>query len=254
MSREGRFVWFELMTTDTAAAPAFYAAVANLKTQAYGEHAYTMWVGEAGPVGGMMTLPEQAKAMGAPPHWLGYVKVQNVADIATRVTDLGGKVYVGPSDMGENGSFAILADPQGATFGVHAGGAPDTVDRTGKLGEFGWSELGMSDPDAAWAFYSQLFGWVKTGSMEMGPGMTYQMFGKPGGPDIGGMMKSPPGAPGAFWQHYCYVADCEASFATAIARGGNVLYPPMDIPGGGKAALISDPQGAVFGLVSSPKA
>jgi hypothetical protein len=37
-----------------------------------------MWVGSQGPLGGVIGLPEQAAKMGAPPHWMGTSKSENV--------------------------------------------------------------------------------------------------------------------------------------------------------------------------------
>ena len=70
----GRYVWHELLTTDPKAAESFYTEVVGWKTQPF-EGEYTMWVSSQGPLGGVMTLPEEAKKMGAPPHWTAYVEV-----------------------------------------------------------------------------------------------------------------------------------------------------------------------------------
>jgi predicted enzyme related to lactoylglutathione lyase len=73
----GRFLWFDLMTTDTDGAKAFYTETIGWKTQAWEDTPagtpYTMWVAGETPVGGVNILPEEAKAMGAPSHWLAYV-------------------------------------------------------------------------------------------------------------------------------------------------------------------------------------
>jgi len=256
MSGQGRFAWFELLTLDPAAAPSFYGPVAALATQKWPEEGmdYTMWVGATGPVGGLMTLPEQAKAMGAPPHWLGYVATASVAAAAERAASLGGKVLVPPTTIPNAGEFAIIADPQGAVFGVHSGGGDGGPPREPGLGSFGWCELATSDPDGAFTFYSQLFGWVKTTAMEMGPVMgNYQMFGQPGAPDIGGIMRTPNPSQGSAWIHYTQVADADAAYAKATELGAVTLYAPMDIPGGGRATLVIDPQGAVIGMFHAPK-
>src|SRR3954447_19189607 len=100
-SNVGRFVWYELLTSDPAAAIAFYGDVIGWKSQPFAESngAYTMWVGSPGPLGGVMTLPEHAGKMGAPPHWTSSVGVADVDATAARVKELGGKVLVEPMDM-----------------------------------------------------------------------------------------------------------------------------------------------------------
>lgn len=247
-----RFSWYELMTLDTAAAKDFYGAVIGWQTQKWEAADYTMWTAAIGPVGGLMTLPEQAKAMGAPPHWMGYLSVANVADVATRATELGGRVYVPPTELPDGARFAVLADPTGASFGVHqsAPNAPAMAERGRGLGEFSWGELMTSDPAAAWRFYATLFGWVSSGSMDMGPETgSYDMFTThEGANSIGGMMKLPPGVPVSNWLHYINVADVAATIAQVKERGGTVLYGPQEVPGGGQIAAFIDPQGAAFAV------
>jgi hypothetical protein len=59
----GQFVWHELLTTDTAAAGAFYPRVAGWKSQPWEENSdYTLWIGKSGPMGGLMNLPAEAAA------------------------------------------------------------------------------------------------------------------------------------------------------------------------------------------------
>src|SRR4051794_12432509 len=84
-SIRGRFVWYDLMTTDPEGAKAFYSAVTGWGTQVWEEMSYTMWtVGET-PMGGIMKLPEEAVAGGARPHWLSHVAVPDVdATVAPR--------------------------------------------------------------------------------------------------------------------------------------------------------------------------
>src|SRR6185436_20564979 len=93
-ANNGRFVWYEHLTNDPKAAIAFYKDVVGWKTQPFGEgNDYMMWVSEQGPMGGVMKLPDEAKKMGAPPHWMAHVEVANVDASAAQVKKLGGKVY-----------------------------------------------------------------------------------------------------------------------------------------------------------------
>ena len=64
----GRFVWYDLMTTDLEKAQAFYTKVVGWGTQVWpGPQPYTMWTADGAPLGGMMKQPPEEKA---PPHWL----------------------------------------------------------------------------------------------------------------------------------------------------------------------------------------
>ena len=54
----GRFVWHELMTTDTKSAAAFYTKVAGWKTQVWNQHpSYTMFTAKGRPMAGLMAQP-----------------------------------------------------------------------------------------------------------------------------------------------------------------------------------------------------
>src|SRR5262245_37289197 len=125
MSARGRFVWHELMTTDTAAAAAFYTKVIGWKTQPFEQDpTYTMWVAKSGPVGGVMKLPDDAKAMGAPPHWLPYINTTDVDATVRQANQLGAKTLFGPNDIPNVGRFAVMQDPQGAVFATYKSSGP----------------------------------------------------------------------------------------------------------------------------------
>src|SRR5260370_11550404 len=96
----GRFAWYELMTTDMAAARAFYASVVGWSSQdaSTSDLPYTLFIAGSAPVGGLIDLPEEAKRAGATPRWMGYVGVDDVAAAAGRIKLLGGAVYVPPTN------------------------------------------------------------------------------------------------------------------------------------------------------------
>src|SRR3984957_12654181 len=114
----GRFVWYELMTTDMAAATAFYATVLgwHAREAAMPGMAYTLFTAGEAAVGAVMTLPEEARKIGVPPRWTGYVGVDDVDAATDRVKSLGGAVHVAPADIPNIGRFSIVADPQMATL------------------------------------------------------------------------------------------------------------------------------------------
>jgi predicted enzyme related to lactoylglutathione lyase len=246
----GRFVWYELMTTDTKGAQAFYPKVTGwrvVSTPMPGMQ-YDMWyAGEAG-VGGMMTLPEEARKMGAPSHWIGYVAVDDVDAGTAKVQELGGRVYMGPMDIPNVGRFSVVADPQGATIALFKGQGEAPPESAEKFGKISWHELHTTDPAAAWSFYSAVFGWEKKEAMEMGEHGVYQMYGTKD-QTIGGMMKKMPGQPGpAAWLYYTHIPNLDEGIAAVKANGGKLLSGPMPIPGGDVVAICMDPQGAAFAL------
>ncbi len=248
----GSFVWCELMTTDTAAAESFYKKVAGWTPVPFApDGSYTVFNNASGAgVAGLMKLPDAAKQMGAPPHWLMYVGTPSVDDTAVRIAQLGGRVLKQPADIPNTGRFAVVQDPFGATFGIFQP-PPNRPGRGGPpgLGDFSWFELYTPNPEGAWKFYETLFGWEKTSAMDMGEMGVYQMFGRGGPIPNGGIMKPPPGAPAA-WAPYALVKDAKAAATVAAANGGKILNGPMEVPGGDWIFQAMDPQGAMFAVHS----
>ena len=249
----GSFVWCELLTTDTEAADSFYKKVVGWTSVPFApDGSYSVLNNPAGAgVGGLMKLPDSAKQMGAPPHWLMYLGTPNVDDTVMRIVSLGGRVHKQPEDIPNVGRFAVVQDPYGAAFALLTPKpAPGTPERKrGGVGDFSWFELYTPNPEGAWKFYQTLFGWEKTSAMDMGEMGVYQMFGRGGAIPNGGIMKPPPGAPAA-WMPYALVKDAKAAAATATANGGKIVNGPMEVPGGDWIAQGMDPQGAMFAVHS----
>jgi uncharacterized protein len=253
-SKIGHFVWYEHMTKDPKAAIAFYTEVVGWKTQPFAEGGdYVMWVGSQGPLGGVMKLPEEAAKMGAPPNWMGNVRVEDVDATAALTKKLGGKVFKEPSDIPTVGRFAVIADPQGAAIAIFKPNGVMELHDSSKEGEFCWNELMTSDSAAAFKFYSEIFGWKIIQEMDMGPMGTYRIYGI-GETQLGGMMTTPKAMPmPPMWLYYTETSDLEAAVARATKRGAKIMNGPMDVPGGGRIAQLSDPQGAAFALHQAPK-
>ena len=253
-ANKGLFVWYEHLTKDVQAAIAFYSDVVGWKTQPFpGGGGYLMWVGSQGPLGGVMELPEQAAKMGAPPHWMSHVQVEDVDATAALAKKLGGKVHKEPTDIPTVGRFAVIADPQGAAIAIFQPSGEMTLHDASKEGEFCWNELLTSDSAAAFKFYSEIFGWKILQEMDMGAMRTYRIFGV-GEKRFGGMMTTPKGAPmPPMWLYYTETRDLDAAIQRATKKGAKVMNGPMDVPGGGRIAQLMDPQGAAFALHQAPK-
>jgi predicted enzyme related to lactoylglutathione lyase len=245
----GRFVWYELMTTDMAAAKAFYSHVAGWDVQEAStpDLAYQKFTTAAAAVGGLMELPEAARKMGATPRWMGYVGVNDVQASADRIARLGGAVYVPPTDS-NIGRIAVVADPQTATLALVEGLIPAqqaAADLDG-LGHVGWNELRAADWQKALAFYGELFGWRKADS-EIGTPDTYQLFSA-AGQTIGGMFTKRPVEPVPYWLYYFNIGDIDDAAGRVRRGGGKIFEGPFEVPGGSWIARCIDPQGAVFAL------
>ncbi|HET7228717.1 MAG TPA: VOC family protein [Longimicrobium sp.] len=107
--------WFELATTDTAKASAFYGALFGWtgETMNMGIE-YTVFSGPAGMVGGMYPIGEQMEGM--PPSWLPYFVAGDTDAACEKAKGLGGEVMHGPLDVPTVGRIALLRDSQGAMF------------------------------------------------------------------------------------------------------------------------------------------
>jgi hypothetical protein len=245
----GRFVWHELLTTDTAAAAAFYPKVVPWRTQPSNMPGYTIWMSAQAQVGGLMALPSEAGD--SPPHWLVYIGTPNVDATCSQAQGLGARVVKPPGDIPNVGRFAVLADPQGATFALFTPGG-NQAPPTPQQGGFSWHELATTDVAAAVRFYGTLFGWSKGRGHDMGALGVYQIF-EHGGQQVGGMcnVQGPSTAPS--WLSYVHVADSAKAVAAAKGAGGRLLHGPMEVPGGSWIALMMDPQGGAFAVQEAPR-
>lgn len=251
----GRFLWYELLTTDPAAAKAYYPKITGWGTQEWTglETPYSMWTVGERPVGGLMELPPDAKRAGAPSHWIAYVGTPDVDATLKAAEGRGATRCAGPMDIPGVGRMAVLQDPQQAMFAIYTPADDPGPESALGDGDVTWHELATTDLDAAWDFYSGLFGWRKAEAVDMGPAGTYQLYGR-GGADLGGIYKKLPETPfPSHWQLYVRVPDVNAAAARVKAGGGQVLNGPMEVPGGDWIVNAMDPQGATFSLHQAKK-
>jgi len=250
VNSHGRFVWYELMTTDPEAAEAFYAKVVGWGTvdASMGGMPYTVFTAGEASVCGLMNLPEEGQRVGAAPRWIGYVGVDNVDAAAERIRRLGGIVHLPPTTVPNISRFAVVADPQMATFALsqRLRSSQEQIAAQKTSRRIGWHELLAADWEKAFSFYGELFGWQKV-NIEVNEMGTYQVFSA-GGQTIGGMSTKPPLVPVPFWLYYFNIDDIDAASERVKAGGGRILEGPLEVGGGGWVARCADPQGAMFAL------
>ncbi|MGA2125269.1 MAG: VOC family protein [Xanthobacteraceae bacterium] len=250
INSHGRFVWYALTTTDAEAAKAFYTMVMGWGAQDASTPgvAYTLFRAGRASVSGLMELTEDARNVGVAPRWLGYVAVDDVDAAADRIKRLGGAVHVPPTDVPNISRFALVADPQMATFALLKWLKPGQHQpaELGKPRRVGWHELLAADRETAFAFYATLFGWQKADA-DIGPLGTYQLFSA-GGQTIGGMFTKPPIVPMPFWLYYFNIGDIDAAVERVKAGGGQIFDEPVEMPSGSWIVRCADPQGAMFAL------
>jgi predicted enzyme related to lactoylglutathione lyase len=197
--------------------------------------------------------PEERQS-GAPPHWNLYVTVASVDDSVKKAESLGVKVLAPPFDVMDVGRMAVLQDPTGAVFEVWEAKKHIGAKILNEPGALCWSELTTRDTKRAEAFYTALFGWTPKHAAPSAV-MEYTEFHVQGKPGVGMMampQNMPPNVP-SYWMPYFQVTDCDASAATAKQLGGRGMVGPQDIPGTGRFAIFSDPQGAMFAIYTAAR-
>jgi predicted enzyme related to lactoylglutathione lyase len=246
---QGRFFWQELLSPDPAAVTAFYGKVLGWRAQpAASDPSYITFASRSGLVAGAMALGAEKKE--TPSHWLPYIGAENVDATLANAVRLGAKLVQAAADI-EQGRYAVLTDPQGASFGVYK---PKQVaaNHTAQPGDHCWLELATSDLETAFKFYQEVFGWQVIQRLDMGAMGTYLIFGV-AGTQRGGIMKLSHPAPGPYWLCYTEVADLDKAIAATQKSGGRLLNGPMPVPGGARIAQLADPNGAVFAIHTQAK-
>lgn len=252
----GKFIWYDVMTTDTKSAQAFYESVIGWSAKDSGleDREYTIFSAGMQMIGGLMPIPEDARARGVRPAWMGYFAVEDVDTYAARVSKAGGKVHRQPTDIPGVGRFAVVADPHGAGFILFKGSnaqAPEPA-TPGTPGHVAWHELQAGNLEGAFSFYSGLFGWTKSDAIDMGPMGTYQLFSIDG-VSAGGIMNKLPEVPAPFWLYYVSVDSIDEAVARVKRAGGTILGDPRQVPGDSWIVQCHDPQRAMFAMVAAKR-
>ncbi len=248
-NQPARFGWYEILTTDVAAASAFYGSVVGWRAKDASTPglAYTMLAAGEDPVGGLMELPEEGRRLGATPRWMGYVAVDDIDATAAQISRRGGAVLLPPTDS-NIGRVSVVADPQKATFAL-VGGLTFGQPQSGALdepGRVGWHELLAENRNTVFDFYGELFGWQKDQG-EADRADVYQSFSA-GGETIGGMLTKLPSVQQACWLYYFNVDDIDEAAKRVHAGGGRILQGPLELHDSWWIARCVDPQGALFAL------
>lgn len=115
----GSLGWVELMTRAPERAVAFYTAVFGWSVNS--SERYTQWGVDGADFGGMVTMDEKFPPE-VPAHWLPYFAVEDVDTTAGAAAEAGGTILMEPTTVPDGPRIAVLRDPQGAMFGVHAAG------------------------------------------------------------------------------------------------------------------------------------
>lgn len=255
--KPGDFCWVEAASSDVPAATSFYSSLFGWGATPTNNGAmeYTMLDSGGVAFGGLYGLMPEQIAQQVPPHWMPYVRVTSVKDVVARARKAGGSVIVEFCELPDTGRLAVVQDPSGAHIAVWESLGHEGAPASPLPGRPSWFELMSNDRAKALPFYAAVFGWT-TSDMDMGPMGTYTLFHNGGPNPVGGCMQigAECGGMPSCWTLYFTVADCDAAAAKAQKLGGKLCHGPMDVPGVGRFAFLSDPAGAMFAVIAYPAA
>jgi uncharacterized protein len=242
-------VWIDLATKDAEASRKFYEGLFGWKVEVnpdpqYGGYGLAKQGGKDVAGIGPTQSPEQPSA------WSLYIGTDDLTGLTRQVEAAGGKVISPAFDVGDQGQMAVFQDPAGAYISAwqstRMGGFQTQGSNT-----FGWAELNARGRDSALPFYERVFGWTQKRSPMPG-GPEYVEF-QADGQSVAGASELAPQLPAgtpSHWLVYFDVDSVRSSFDKAMKLGAREIMPPQVYPGG-EFAILSDPQGATFGLFKS---
>jgi uncharacterized protein len=245
-------VWVDLASSDPLASQKFYAALFGWKIEVdpdpqYGGYAVAKIDGkDVAGIGGKM-------APDAPDAWSVYIGAADADAVVKKVQEAGGSVVAPPMVIGNQGRMAVFTDPAGAVISIWQ---PEQMMGflTDVPGTFAWAELNARGLDKDTNFYHEVFDWhTHVSPMGDQPGAPmYTEFQIDGTSVAGGMEMLPmvPAEMPSYWLAYFAVADVDAVQRKAIELGARELLAPQDFAGG-RFGIVSDPQGAAFGLLKT---
>jgi uncharacterized protein len=245
----GKLIFVQLVTPDLAASKHFYAGLFGwtFRDLQAGSTKYAEAYLDGRPVAGLIhrELPAGGQRQ---PAWLSFFAAADV-DAAKKVAlQNGAKLLIEPHNVPDRGREAIFSDPQGAVFAILSSKSGDPSDTLAAPGDWIWSSLLTSDPDADAAFYQKLFGY-EVFELPSDPGVEHLLLASEDYARAsvnslpGNRSKSHP-----HWLNYVRVEDAEQMTAKVVALGGRVLVATHPDRHGGKISVVTDPQGAPFGL------
>ena len=109
-----------------------------------------------------------------------------------------------------------------------------------------WVDTSQPDPEAAVAFYGDLFGWEFEDVMPPESEGKYFIARIRAG-DVAAVGSVPEAAPPtATWNTYVWVESADETASKVRDAGGSVVMEPFDVMDAGRMAVFTDPEGAAF--------
>ncbi|MEO3941642.1 VOC family protein [Paenarthrobacter nicotinovorans] len=248
---QGTPCWVDLSSTDIDVSTRFYSDLFGWELDAMDAGngmTYYMAKLKGRYVAGMMQqMPDAPEGM--PSYWANYLAVDSADEAAQRVEAAGGALLF-PPDSVPNGSGRMFfaTDPTGAQIGFWEAGKHPGSGLVNEPGTMIWNELQTNDVPKAVAFYEAVTGCTS----ETEPSGDLQEYTSllVDGRRIAGALKLPIQGLSPFWMTYFNVVDIDATVEQAVELGSHVIAPAFDVPGVGRMAVLMDPAGAAFSIMT----
>lgn len=236
---DNAFCWHGIVTTRSEPALAFYPEVLGWTVQQVPMGDAVMPTFLAGESGRAHLEVDPA----ATPHWNHYLRVDDVDARTAAAVAHGGAVVVPPNDI-PPGRFSVVTSPSGAALHLFHEADGSVQPGSAQHGAIHWVELWSTAVDDDLAWLSNAFGYtIETMQMPNGP---YHLLTHDGA-QRGGAMASEDGAQ---WLAWVRVDDVDAAVGRTTQHGGTTLTEPFDVPHVGRMAVVADPDGARFGVIT----
>jgi uncharacterized protein len=249
---EGRPCWIDLLAHQQEGAMEYYAKLFGWKYDVappeYGGYALAK-VGSL-IVAGIGRPPGNSNPNSAA-FWTTYLATDDVEGTTERALGYGASLLIRPMPVGYAGKMAVLSDPTGAVVGLWEAGEHPGAQLTGMHSTMAWHELQTRDTAAARGFYLSAFEY----EIDKIEDVDYTML-TIGDEPVAAVAPMPADLPPqvpSHWLVYFAVIDVDDACATAERHGGGVLRGPFSSPYG-RYAVILDPFGAMFALITPPAA
>jgi uncharacterized protein len=246
----GKFIWADYFTSDVDPAKAFYASLFGWEWRDIStapQDRYGIFYHDGEPVAGMAyrASPDPTRPYA---RWVYYISVDDVARTVQKIESLGGSTLLPARSYADRGTFAVVADPESAPFGVMHSSSGDPPDYQANLGNWLWSGLYATDAVAAIKFYQAVFGYEL-----LAPAPDYDMVGyvlsKQGYARAGVSQLPPDSGDHPSWIAYVRVSDVAETTAAAVRLGATTLVAPAAAVLNGDLAIVADPLGAPLGFI-----
>lgn len=235
--------WAQLSTPDPGAVVGFYEGLFDWRAETTDVGLTIFRLGDLAVAGATTGAPDQH------PVWMTYIATDDVDATTDTASTAGGSVVAPAAALGDLGRHALVADAEGAVFGVWHRGTFQGAQVVSEAGAVSWNELASRDPASARDFYQRTLGWTDHDPV-FDTGYDYREW-YADNRTVAGLTpmdgQYPDDIP-PHWRTIVETHDCAGLVDRCGELGGVVQFGPLDV-GVGQYAQLSDPSGGSFGVV-----